>query len=204
MVALLKNGIILAGREYIILKGVFIRVTYSCGPASPTVTVYQQETSCSAHRLVFSICPNPSKVGPKTSKRMLQQHIDEPTSKGEQAKIKSFLLQCPFVYIGCHQVAWPQIRVGLPTSTDSVKKTPHRHVQLLKFWLIADVVKLTTKISGHTYPAGMGLALVGGSTPNKPVPDSIMLIKKIKQFDEDKRLCGKVCGSSLNLPFRLL
>ena len=62
-------------------------------------------------------------------------------------KTKSFPLPCHLMWSSNRDVA--QIRVGLLTSNNSVKKSSNRSAQMLEFQLISDVVKLTTKISHH-------------------------------------------------------
>lgn len=49
--------------------------------------------------------------------------------------------------LGCHQEVWPGYGVGLPASNNLTKEIPHRFAQNLGFWLILDMVKLTTKVS---------------------------------------------------------
>ena len=60
----------------------------------------------------------------------------------------SFFPSMPFCG-DCQQKVWPRFRASLPISNDLVKKTLHRHVQLLEFQLISDAINWTNKISHH-------------------------------------------------------
>lgn len=51
--------------------------------------------------------------------------------------------------LGYHQKLWPRVRVGLPTLNYPLKEIPHRCARLPGSQLIADVVKLTTKVCHH-------------------------------------------------------
>lgn len=94
---------------------------------------------------------NPKDGGSNTSKKnnpLAAGQINFPvTVRASRQKAKASFSH--ILYMGSHWKVCLKFRIYLSTSNGAIKKTPHRHAQLLGFQSIPDVVKLT-KIINHT------------------------------------------------------